>query len=73
MLENCYYDGRPRVDLIPINYLKSHSQITKSPIIYKKYPTLDGRYEDCEHRLLHIMAYQKNKAKIRIAPDPLFI
>ena len=46
--------------------------MTKSNIIYKKYETLDGRYEDCEHRVFHILAIKTADAKIRISPKILF-
>ena len=69
---DCYYDGNIRMDLIPKRLIKIHSFIAQSPLIYKKYITVDGRYEDCEHRAFHMQAIFKKGAKIRIAPDVLF-
>jgi len=69
---NTYYDGRIRIDLVPKVNLEAHKKITKSNLIYKKYITVDGRFEDCEHRAFHIQARQKSGAKIMISPDVLF-
>jgi hypothetical protein len=69
---NCYYDGQIRMDLIPNKLIQIHSLIAQSPLIYKKYITVDGRYEDCEHRAFHMQALFKKNAKIRISPEVLF-
>lgn len=67
-----YYDGRIRYDLIHPDNLKAHIRAAKSRLVYKKYVTVDGRYEDCEHRAFHIMASKLSGAKIRISPEVLF-
>lgn len=69
---NCFYDGRVRLDIIPKKYVFSHSITAKSPLIFKHYGHIDGKQEDCEHRIFHIMGKQKNGAKIRISPETLF-
>jgi hypothetical protein len=69
---NCYYDGRIRLDLIPKKYVLMHSIISKSPLIFKHYGHIDGKKEDCEHRIFHIMSKIKNNAKICISPEILF-
>lgn len=69
---DCYYDGKIRMDLMPKRLIDIHSFITQSPIIFKKYITVDGRFEDCEHRAFHMQAVFKNNAKIRISPEVLF-
>ena len=69
---NTYYDGRIRLDLIPKYNLDAHKNITKSKLVFKKYITVDGRYEDCEHRAFHIQARQNSGARIMISPDILF-
>jgi hypothetical protein len=69
---NTYYDGRIRIDLIPKSNMDAHKNITKSKLVFKKYITVDGCYEDCEHRPFHIQARQKSRAKIMISPDILF-
>ena len=69
---NCYYDGRVRMDLVPRDFLKAHVLATSSPIIYKDYGHVKGRYEDCEHRAFHLQAINKNNAKIRISPEIIF-
>ena len=69
---NCCYDGTVRVDLIPEQNLQLHMNAAKSKITYKKYVTVDGRYEDCEHRAFHIQARQQNNARIMISPKILF-
>jgi hypothetical protein len=69
---NTYYDGRIRKDLIPPQNMAAHKAITKSNLVYKKYVTVDGRYEDCEHRAFHIQARQNSGARIMISPEVLF-
>ena len=71
---NCYYDGKVRLDLFPKKYLTTHMVATNSPIIFKSYCNghVQGKYEDCEHRVFHLLAHLKNNAKIRISPEVLF-
>jgi hypothetical protein len=67
-----YYDGRIRLDLIPKANLDAHKNVTKSNLVFKKYITVDGRYEDCEHRAFHIQAINSSGARIMISPEVLF-
>jgi hypothetical protein len=68
-----YYDGKIRIDLVPKKLLNAHKKITKTTEIqFIKYPTVDGRYEDCEHRAFHLMAIQNHGAKIMISPEIIF-
>ena len=70
---NTYYDGRVRHDLLPPKLMNAHKRITNTTHLqFIKYPTVDGRYEDCEHRAFHIMATQNSGAKIRISPEIIF-
>jgi hypothetical protein len=69
---NTYYDGRIRKDLIPPQNMAAHMKAANSKLVYKKYVTVDGRYEDCEHRAFHIQARQKSGARIMISPEVLF-
>jgi hypothetical protein len=69
---NTYYDGRIRKDLIPPQNMAAHMKATNSKLVYKKYVTVDGRYEDCEHRAFHIQARQKSGARIMISPEIIF-
>jgi len=69
---NTCYDGCIRLDLIPPINLKAHSKAAWSKIVFKKYLTLNGKYEDCEHRPFHIQARQKSGARIMISPEVLF-
>jgi hypothetical protein len=69
---NTYYDGKIRLDLIPTNNLKAHMKATNSKVIYKKYHTVDGRFEDCEHRAFHIQARNNSDARIMISPEIIF-
>lgn len=75
---NCFYDGRPRLDLIPKEYIYIHSKIINSNLVFKKYninnnyPFIDSKYEDCEHRIFHILASLYNGAKIMISPEIVF-
>jgi hypothetical protein len=72
MFLNSYYDGRIRLDLIPQKNLEDHMKATKSKLVYKKYHTVDGRFEDCEHRAFHIQASKNNGARLMISPEILF-
>ena len=69
---NTYYDGKVRTDLIPARNMVAHKKATGSGLVFKQYVTVDGRFEDCEHRAFHIQARQKDGARIMIAPDILF-
>jgi hypothetical protein len=69
---NTYYDGRIRLDLIPPQNLQAHKNATNSTLVYKKYVTVDGRHEDCEHRAFHIQARQNSGARIMISPEVVF-
>jgi glycosyltransferase involved in cell wall biosynthesis len=69
---NTYYDGRIRLDIVPGVNVLAHSKAARSKLVFKKYVTSDGRYEDCEHRAFHIQARQNSGARIMISPDVLF-
>ena len=69
---NCYYDGRLRLDLLPQWYLNSMLNITNNRLKFEKIGTECSAIEDCEHRSFHIMAKNKNGARIMIAPEILF-
>jgi len=69
---NTYYDGRIRKDLISKRNMEAHMRVANSKLVYKKYVTVDGRYEDCEHRAFHIQAIKNMGAKIMISPEVLF-
>ena len=64
---NCYYDGKPRLDLLPIHLIEKNIEIC-GPIY------LNGKAGliDCEHRSFHLMAINNNDARIRIAPEIIF-
>ena len=64
---NCYYDPRPRVDLLPPHLLKKNEEIS-GPIFLKGKAALI----DCEHRSFHLMAMNKNNVKNFIAPEIIF-
>ena len=64
---NCYYDPKPRFDLIPPHLLKINEALA-GPIWIKGKAALI----DCEHRSFHLLAINKNNAKIRISPLILF-
>jgi len=70
---NSRYDGKPRFDLIPINYIKAHAIAANSGIVFPDYGHVKAEYEDCEHRSFHAQAINKDNAKIRITKDVLFI
>ena len=60
------------LDLIPLKNMNAHSTVTNSKLVYKKYVTVDGRYEDCEHRAFYIQASQNSGARIMISPEIIF-
>ena len=64
---NCYYDPKPRLDLLPPHLLKKTEEIA-GPIWLKGKAGLI----DCEHRSFHLMAINKNNARIFIAPEIIF-
>ena len=71
--KNTYYDGKVRYDLLAKHLLQAHKKITGSPSLqFIKYPTVDGRYEDCEHRAFHMMASNNNGAKLFISSEVIF-
>ena len=69
---NTCYDGGIRLDLIPKANLLAHVKATGSNLVFKKYVTVDGLHEDCEHRAFHIQARQNSGARIMISPEVLF-
>ena len=64
---NCYYDPKPRLDLLPSHLLKKTEEIA-GPIWLKGKAGLI----DCEHRSFHLMAINKNNARNFIAPEIIF-
>jgi len=64
---NCYYDPRPRLDLLPPHLLKKTEEIAGRIWLKGK-----ARLIDCEHRSFHLMAINKNNARNYIAPEILF-
>ena len=46
---------------------------TGSKLKYVKFETLDGRYEDCEHRAFHMKAINNDNAKIMITNEVIFV
>ena len=73
IFKNCIYDGRIRLDLIPLNYLKETITQNNSTIIFNNNESwLSSKYEDCEHRSFHFYAIKKYNAKIYISPEILF-
>jgi hypothetical protein len=64
---NCYYDGNPRLDLLPKHLLLANEKIAGPVYLQGKAGLID-----CEHRSFHLMAINKNNARIRIAPEIIF-
>ena len=64
---NCYYDGKPRIDLLPKHLLLSNEKIAGPVYLQGKAGLID-----CEHRSFHLMAINNNNARIRIAPEIIF-
>jgi hypothetical protein len=62
---NCYYSGLFDLSLFPRHLIKQNIDIFKGKFDYNK-------VEDCEHRYFHLMAINKNQARIRISPEIIF-
>lgn len=64
---NCYYDHKPRLDLIPEHLIQENIKVAGNMIYIGKATIID-----CEHRSFHLMAKKYNNAQIRIAPEVIF-
>jgi hypothetical protein len=62
---NCHYHGGLNLSLIPQHLIKENMAIFNEKFNYNK-------VEDCEHRSFHLMAINKNQARIRISPEIIF-
>lgn len=62
---NCYYYGALNLSLLPQHLIKQNLALFKGQFDYSK-------IEDCEHRTFHLMAINKNQARIRISPEIVF-
>ena len=72
IFENSKYDGRLNLSKIPIEYILNHKKASGGKFILHDYGNMNGKYEECEHRLFHISALKENNARIMISPDCLF-
>lgn len=70
---NTSYDGNIRVDLIPMNYIKAHSKVANSGLVFPDFGHVKADKEDCEHRAFHVQAINNDNARIRITNDVLFV
>jgi len=64
---NCYYDPKPRLDLLPPHLLKKTEEVAGTIWLKGKASLID-----CEHRSFHLMAINKNNARNYIAPEIIF-
>jgi hypothetical protein len=62
---NCRYSGLITLSLLPQHLIKHNIALFKGKFDYSK-------IEDCEHRYFHLMAINKNQARIRISPEIIF-
>ena len=62
---DCHYSGLIDLSLLPRHLIKQNIDIFKGNFDYNK-------VEDCEHRYFHLMAINKNQARIRISPEIIF-
>ena len=69
---NCNYDGTLRLDLLPEEYVSLTLAEIKNKFKFGPPGSERSILEDCEHRSFHLMAINKNEARIRIAPEILF-
>lgn len=65
-----FYDGKPRLDLIPEYFLNQNIGTSGQLKPYHWDP--NGPPQDCEHRSFHLYAVFKNEAKVRISPEIIF-
>lgn len=72
IFKNCKYDGRLNLSKIPQKYIFNHKKASGGKFIIHDYGNVNGKYEDCEHRLFHISAIKQNNAKIMISPEILY-
>ena len=72
IFKNSKYDGRLNLSKIPPEYISNHKKASHGKLILHNYGNINGKYEECEHRLFHISAIKENNAKIMISPDCLF-
>jgi hypothetical protein len=69
---NCWYDGTLRLDLLPKKYIALALDTIKNRFNFGPPGSECSTVEDCEHRSFHIMAKNKNQARIMISPKILF-
>ena len=69
---NTCYDGRIRLDLIPLSYIKAHSLVSNSGLVFPDLGHVKAYKEDCEHRAFHVQAINSDNAKIMISSEVLF-
>jgi hypothetical protein len=62
---NCRYSGLLDLSLLPKHLIIQNLALFKGQFDYSK-------IEDCEHRYFHLMAINKNQARIRISPEIIF-
>ncbi len=62
---NCHYYGGLNLSLLPQHLIKQNITLFKGKFDCSK-------IEDCEHRYFHLMAINKNQARIRISPEIIF-
>lgn len=65
-----FYDGKPRLDLIP-DFLLKQNIGTSGPLLSYHWGPNEPP-QDCEHRSFHLYAVFKNEARVRISPEIIF-
>lgn len=66
---DCWYDGRFRLDYIPKNLLNENIMFAGKVMM----PNNSYSIEDCEHRYFHFSAVKTHNARIMISPLCLFV
>jgi hypothetical protein len=66
--ENCWYDGRFRLDYLPQQLINQNIAVAGKIIMKNE----SFKNEDCEHRFFHISAVKNHNARIMISPLCLF-
>jgi len=65
--EDCWYDGKFRLDYIPKRLLIENIRVSGKILTEK------NKHQDCEHRFFHFSAVKKHNARIMISPLCLFV
>jgi hypothetical protein len=76
--KNCHYSGDIRASVklsraLNPRWIEQHKRVCKAKTLeFHDYGNVDGKHEDCEHRVFHMQGMKKHGARIRISPENIF-